>query len=87
MKCISIKQHEGAHGRKRRSKMDKVHTFLLKVAESDGFIAFEGFLADYGLYIAAFLFGAWVSFMICWAVGKRSGEETNDESDDEQDEE
>lgn len=67
--------------------MDKVHAFLLKVAESDWFIAFEGFMADYGLYIAAFLFGFWVAFMICWAAGKRSGEETNEESDDEQDEE
>lgn len=67
--------------------MDKVHTFLLKIAESDGFIAFEGFLADYGLYIAAFLFGFWAAFMICWAAGKRSGEDTNEESDDEQGEE
>lgn len=87
MICISIRQHEGAHGRKRRSKMDKVHAFLLKVAESDWFIAFEGFLADYGLYIAAFLFGFLVAYMICWAAGKRSGEESDDESDDEQDEE
>lgn len=57
--------------------MDKVHAFLLKIAESDGFIAFEGFLADYGLYIAAFLFGFWVAMMIFWAVGKK--EETGKE--------
>lgn len=57
--------------------MDKVHAFLLEVAESDWFIAFEGFLADYGLYIAAFLFGFWVAFMICWAAGKK--EETGKE--------